>query len=144
MKRELISLSIYGQHYCVDVHSVREIRGWTPETGLPHAPAHIRGIVNLRGAVLPIMDLGRRLGFDSAAPSARHAILVVESRETAVGLLVDAVSDIFTVDDADIQPVPDAASDATREIVKGVIASGEKLVGLIDVAHVVEADPLAA
>ena len=60
--RELISFQIGTQEFCVDITSVREIRGFTPATPVPHAPPHMRGVINLRGAVMPVIDLGRRLG----------------------------------------------------------------------------------
>src|SRR5579872_4111430 len=95
--RELISFRIGAQEFCVDIMAVREIRGWTAATALPQAPAFVRGVINLRGAVLPIVDLGARLGLGVADPTARHVIIVAQVQNQIVGLLVDAVSDILTV-----------------------------------------------
>ena len=144
MTYELIALWAGGQEFCVDVQSVREIRGWTSETRLPHAPDYVRGVINLRGTVLPIVDLGYRLGFPPADPTARHAILVVETGGRIVGLLVDAVSDIFLRDEKDVQDVPDADTVSTREFIKGLIADGDRLVSMIDVANVLPMMQLAA
>src|SRR5271167_2234296 len=88
-RRELIAFRIGEQIFCVDVMSVREIRGWTPATPLPQAPAFVRGVINLRGSVLPIVDLAARLGFALAEPSARHAIVVAQIGHQIVGLLVE-------------------------------------------------------
>ena len=78
--------------------SVREIRGWTPATALPHAPAYVRGVINLRGSVLPIVDLAAAPRLSRRpTPSARHVIIVVQVGAQIVGLLVDAVSDILTL-----------------------------------------------
>ncbi|MCQ3971320.1 chemotaxis protein CheW, partial [Klebsiella pneumoniae] len=74
--RELIAFRIGDQEFCVDIRSVREIRGWAPATPLPQSPAYVRGVLNLRGAVLPIIDLSSRLGLGTAEPSARHVIIV--------------------------------------------------------------------
>ncbi|HXZ15556.1 MAG TPA: chemotaxis protein CheW [Roseiarcus sp.] len=137
MLLELIAVNVQGQEFCVNVHDVREIRGWTAEARIPNAPGYVRGMVNLRGAVLPIMDLGLRLGFAPAEPSARHAILVVEVDSAVVGLLVDAVSEIFTAQDTDIQNVPSAATEGARELVSGIIPSGNRLISLINVAKLV-------
>src|ERR1700749_3854771 len=87
--RELISFRIGVQEFCVDIMGVREIRGWTAATALPRSPGFVRGVINLRGAVLPIVDLAARLGFDSAEPTARHVIIVAQIGVQTVGLLVD-------------------------------------------------------
>lgn len=96
-RRELIAFRIGAQEFCVDIMSVREIRGFTPATVLPRAPSFVRGVINLRGAVLPIVDLAARLGFPATDPTVRHVIMVVQVERQVVGLLVDAVLDILTV-----------------------------------------------
>src|SRR4051812_31236560 len=93
---ELIAFRIGDQEFCIDVMSVREIRGWTPATAIPYAPPYVLGVINLRGAVLPIMDLSARLGMKPAEPTVRHVIIVTQVNRHTVGLLVDAVSDILT------------------------------------------------
>ena len=108
--RELIAFRIGDQEFCVNIMSVREIRGWTPATPLPHSPHYVMGVINLRGAVLPIMDLSLRLGMKPVEPTARHVIIVAQVKSRVVGLLVDAVSDILTVDDDNIQPTPEVSS----------------------------------
>ncbi|MCK9910936.1 chemotaxis protein CheW, partial [Microbacteriaceae bacterium K1510] len=72
--RELIAFAVGKQEFCIDVMSVREIRGWTPATVLPHSQPFVRGVINLRGAVLPIMDLAVRLGFPPTEAMGRHVI----------------------------------------------------------------------
>src|SRR5689334_21636360 len=108
-KRELTSFRTGGQEYCVDIMAVREISGWSPATPLPQSPPYMRGVINLRGAVLPIMDLAARLGLGPTQPSERSVIIVLQSGARMVGLLVDAVSDIISVDHDQIQPPPDVA-----------------------------------
>jgi purine-binding chemotaxis protein CheW len=134
--RELISFRIGAQEFCVDIMSVREIRGWTPATALPHAPDYMRGVVNLRGSVLPIVDLSSRLGFPPAEPTARHVIIVAQIGRQQVGLLVDAVSDIITVGDADVQPTPDIASELVKTFVRGILAIEGRMISLIALHHV--------
>jgi purine-binding chemotaxis protein CheW len=134
--RELISFRIGAQEFCVDIMSIREIRGWTPATTLPHAPEYVRGVINLRGAVLPIVDLSIRLGLGAADPTARHVIIVAQVEEQIVGLLVDAVSDILTVTDDMIQPTPDVASDAVRTFVRGLLAIEGRMVSYISLEQV--------
>ena len=129
--RELISFRIGDQEFCVDIMSIREIRGWTPATALPHSPGFVRGVINLRGAVLPIVDLAARFGLPETDPSARHVIIVAQVASQVVGLLVDAVSDILTVNQDTIQPTPEVASDMARSFVRGVLAVEGRMISLI-------------
>ena len=129
--RELISFRVGVQEFCVDIMAVREIRGWTAATALPRSPGFVRGVINLRGAVLPIVDLAARLGFDSAEPTARHVIIVAQIGSQMVGLLVDAVSDILTVTDDVIQPTPEVASDTAKTFVRGLLAIEGRMISLI-------------
>ena len=98
--REYITFRIGAQYYCIDIMSVREIRGWTPATVLPRAPGFVRGVINLRGVVLPIIDLADRLGFAPAEPTPRHVIIVTQTGRQVVGLLVDAVGEVLELPDA--------------------------------------------
>ena len=129
--RELIAFRIGDQEFCVDIRAVREIRGWAPATPLPGAPAYVRGVINLRGAVLPLVDLSGRLGLGSAVPSARHVIIVARLGMRTVGLLVEAVSDILSISEDAIQATPDVACDTVRSFVKGVIPMDGRMISLI-------------
>lgn len=137
--RELIAFAIGQQEFCIDVMSVREIRGWTPATVLPHSQAFVRGVINLRGAVLPIMDLAVRLGFPPAETMARHVIIVVQVNNQVVGLLVDAVSDILTISDKQVLPPPDVASEMAKRFVCGLLAMEERMVSILSLENVLPA-----
>jgi purine-binding chemotaxis protein CheW len=134
--RELIAFRMGAQEFCVDIMSVREIRGWTKATALPKSPSFVRGVVNLRGTVLPIIDLAARLGFPPAEPTARHVIIVAQIGTQTAGLLVDAVSDILTVTDDLIQPTPDVASDMAKTFVRGVLAVEQRMISMIELDQV--------
>jgi purine-binding chemotaxis protein CheW len=135
-RRELISFRIGAQEFCVDIMAVREIRGWTSATPIPHSPNYVRGVINLRGAVLPIVDLAARLGFAITEPTARSVIIVAHIGDRTVGLLVDAVSDILTVSDEVIQPTPDVTCDTVKAFVKGILAVDDRLISLISLDRV--------
>jgi len=144
-RRELISFRIGEQEFCVDIMAVREIRGWTPATPLPQSPAFINGVINLRGAVLPIMDLAARLGFATSVTSARSVIIVVKVGERMIGLLVDAVSDILMITDDMVQVAPDVACDRVRSFVRGLISIDSRMISLIALDRLLpELDQLAA
>lgn len=143
--RELIAFRIGDQEFCVNIMSVREIRGWTSATPLPHTPSYIMGVINLRGAVLPIMDLSNRLGMKPAEPTARHVIIVAQVNSRVVGLLVDAVSDILTVSDEQIQPTPEISSDLEKQYARGILAIDKRMICLIELgALIVETESEAA
>lgn len=135
--RELIAFRIGDQEFCVDIMSVREIRGWTPATPLPRAPGFVKGVINLRGAVLPIIDLGARLGLTTSEPTARHVIMVASIGGRSVGLLVDAVSDIIQLTDEAVQATPEVASEQVRAFVKGIFAIEGRMVSLLELEWLV-------
>ena len=135
--RELIAFRIGDQEFCVDIMAVREIRGWTPATPLPRSPGFMKGVINLRGAVLPIIDLGVRFGLKASEPTARHVIMVAHIGGRMVGLLVDAVSDIIQLNDEAVQPTPDVASDHVKTFVKGIFALEGRLISLIELDRIV-------
>jgi purine-binding chemotaxis protein CheW len=134
--RELIAFRVSEQEFCVDVTKVREIRGWTPATPVPHAPAAMLGVINLRGLVLPIIDLAARIGFRPSQPSSRHAIMVVEIGQQVIGVLVDAVSEIFSVAEDRIQATPDVASDLAKKLVHGVIPSEGRMISVVSLDEI--------
>jgi purine-binding chemotaxis protein CheW len=138
---ELIAFRVGALEFCVDIMAVREIRGYTPATAVPQAPSFVRGVINLRGAVLAIVDLAARLGFPPVEPTARHAIIVVNIDSQAVGLLVDAVLDILTIEDAAIQPTPEAASEMAKLFTRGVLAIDGRMISLIGLDHVLPPSP---
>lgn len=129
--RELIAFRVGRQEFCINVMMVREIRGWTAATSLPRSPRYIRGVINLRGAVLPIIDLAIRLGLPATEPTARNVIIVVQIGQQQIGLLVDAVSDILTASNMNIQPSPDVSSDLVKTFVKGLLPVDGRMISLI-------------
>ncbi|THK38057.1 chemotaxis protein CheW [Ensifer sp. MPMI2T] len=134
--RELIAFRVGDQEFCVNIMAVREIRGWTPATPMPHAPSYVLGVINLRGAVLPIVDLSARLGMKPAEPTVRHVIIVAQVKNQVVGLLVDAVSDILTVRDEEIQPTPDISSEFEKTFARGVLAIEGRMICLVELEAV--------
>ena len=134
---ELLTFQLAGQEYSLDIMSVREIRSWTRATPLPHAPACMRGVINLRGTVLPVMDLGERLGLPPRAQSDRAVIIVVTHGESMTGLLVDAVSDIIALTRDDLQPPPDMANGATTGMVSALTLIDDRMVRVLDLAATV-------
>lgn len=142
--REYLTFAISDQDFGIDILSVREIRGWTKETPLPNAPSSVRGVVNLRGQVIPIFDLRVRLNADAPAPTASHVVIIVEASAGQYGLLVDAVSDIVSLADDELQQVPDTVADAEHGFLTALAARNERMVSLLDLDRLVEGRAVAA
>ncbi len=133
---ELLSFGIGESEYSVDIMSVREIRGWTRTTALPHAPHYVRGVINLRGAVLPVVDLALRLGLDTGEPTDRNVIIVVDIDGRMVGLRVDAVSDILSFPQSQLQPPPDMGDEASDNFVKSLTIVEGRMIRILDLGAV--------
>jgi purine-binding chemotaxis protein CheW len=140
--RELIAFRVGRQEFCINVMMVREIRGWTVATELPRAPRYVKGVINLRGAVLPIIDLAVRLGMPGVEPTPRHVIIVVQISHRQVGILVDAVSDILMANDNIIQSLPDVTSDLAKSFLKGLLPMDGRMVSLIALDNVLPPEEL--
>lgn len=138
----MLSFRVQAQEFCIDIMAVREIRGWTPATPLPHAPGYVRGVVNLRGAVLPIIDLGERIGLGRTDPTPQHVIIVAQIGAQLVGLLVSAVCDILAASDEMIQATPDIAAPSTRVFVQGLLTVEERMLGLLRLENILP-EPVA-
>lgn len=124
---EYITFRIGEEEYCIEITLVREIRRWTNATRLPHAPDYLKGVVNLRGAVVPVVDFSARLGGPATETTARHTIIIVESGGQTIGLLVDAVSDILAAGEEHMQPTPQIAPREVHEIISGLIVVDDRI-----------------
>lgn len=130
-RRQFITFLSGQQEFGANIMMIREIRGWTETTPLPHAPDFVRGVINLRGVVLPVVDLKAMLGRGLTEANPKHVIIVVKTGDRTIGLLVDAVSDIMTVTVADIQPTPDLARDSNGAFIDGIAVIDQRMVTLL-------------
>lgn len=141
---ELISFEIGGQTFCIDIADVREIRGWTQSTPMPQAPAYVMGLINLRGVIMPVVDLRNRLGLGATEASSRHVIVVVQHAAGLAGLLVDAVQETFTIDPAALQPPPAIGVSAEQPYVDAIIPLEGRMLSRLVVAALLPAETRAA
>jgi purine-binding chemotaxis protein CheW len=141
MTRQLITFELGDQSLGIDIMAIREIRAWSPATPLPNVPAHIRGVVNLRGVVLPVLDLRMRLGWGLTDPTTRHVIIVVRIGEQLQGVIVDAVNDIVTIRMEDMQPLPDVGSSQAAALLEGLATVDDRMILILDLDRL--APPLA-
>lgn len=126
-QQKLITFQLGEQVLGLDIMTIREIRAWSPTTPLPNVPAHLQGVVNLRGIVLPVFDLRERIGWGRTNPSSRNVIIVVQIGSQMQGVVVDAVNDIVEIDRDDLQPPPDVGG-ASGGIIEGIATVGDRMV----------------
>ncbi|OYW89778.1 MAG: chemotaxis protein CheW [Caulobacterales bacterium 32-67-6] len=141
---ELITVVIGEQRFAIDIQLVREIRGWTNSTPLPNAPDYVLGVINLRGAVLPVLNLAARLGLPASEARSSSVVIVVDLVGRTVGLLVDAVSDIINVGEGEIQPAPVIGAASSKGLARGMITTDEGIITLIDMSGILPTQELAA
>ncbi|MGW9231539.1 chemotaxis protein CheW [Pseudorhizobium sp. NPDC055634] len=144
---EIIAFRLHDQEFCVKTTTIREIRGWAPSTPIPHAPADVIGVMNLRGSVIPIIDLAQKLGMKSAVATERSAIVVAEVHNMVIGMLVDQVSDILTIPSNQVQPVPEISASFDKSFSEGIIANENGMICFLNLSKMFkgnEVEDLAA
>ena len=142
--RQFISFTNGDEEYGIDIIAIREIKGWTPTTALPETPQHMRGVIDLRGSIIPILDLRARFTGQLTETTSRHVIMVVSVDGRDMGILVDAVADILTVAPEQIQPVPELEHAQRSESLSGIVAVDGRMVALLDLSHLLQAHALPA
>lgn len=135
---EIIAFRLHDQEFCVRTTTIREIRGWGPATPIPHAPKDVIGVMNLRGTVIPVIDLANKLGMSSTDPNERSAIVVAEVHGMAMGLVVDRVSDILTVSVSLLQPVPEISMSPGMHYADGIIAQSDGMICFLNLERMFE------
>ena len=126
-----------GEEYGVDILAVQEIRGWEESTTIPNAPPYIRGVINLRGTIVPIMDLRARFGLPEVDYSPVTVVIILKfegaNGDRVMGIVVDAVSDVYTIADSDTRKPPELTEDQNSDFIKGLVNVNDKMVILLDV-----------
>ena len=141
---QYIAFEIGDREFGVDIMAVREIRGWSRATKIPNAPREILGVVNLRGAIIPILDLRACFGEELTKVEKSHVVIIVLIGKRVAGILVDAVSDILSVRHADVQPIPEVDRRGRDAMVSEVIVIDKRLVGVLSLERVMSQSQLAA
>ena len=129
---KIISFRLGDQVFCLDIMAVKEIRVWVKATPLPHSPDYVLGFINLRGRVIPVVDMALRLGLPAIEPTEQSAIIVIDEGDRGVGILVESVSDMVSVKPEEMQPVPDVMSDEEKALTKGIVPVGDDMICFLD------------
>ena len=133
---QFISFAIGDDQYGVDIMAVREIKGWTDITHLPKQPDYVRGVLNLRGSIVPIVDLRCRFGQGLTETTPLHIVIIVQVGGRQVGLIGDRVLDIVSVNADEIQKVPRTGHDEQIEFLSGLVTHDGVMIALIDLANI--------
>jgi purine-binding chemotaxis protein CheW len=132
---QLISFAIGDEQYGVDIMAVREIKGWSQITHLPRQPDYMRGVLNLRGVMVPIIDLRCRFGQGMTEATPLHIVIVVQIGSRHVGMLADRVLDIVSFNRSQMQPVPRVAETSRADFLSGLVTIESGMIALIDLGH---------
>lgn len=137
---QFLTFTIDQAEYGVDIMTVREVKGWTETTRLPNRPDYIRGVLNLRGVIIPIFDLRARFGAGLTKASEKHVIVILAVGERIAGVLVDAVSDILTVARDEVKPPPQDNVGINEQFIRGLIPVEGRMVVLLDMEKLLTVD----
>jgi purine-binding chemotaxis protein CheW len=129
--KQFITFTLDAQEYGVDIMRVREIKGWTETTALPQSPSYVRGVINLRGIIVPILDLRARFGMGETQPTRMHVVIIVITDTRTTGVLVDAVSDIISVEPGMVRPIPQMDLQTDESFLEGLVALNDRMVTLV-------------
>lgn len=145
--KQFLSFLLDEEEYGIDILRVQELRGWTAVTHVPDMPAYLKGVLNLRGAIIPVIDLRERFGLPTLEYGPTTVVIVVKvdsgSCERVMGIIVDAVAETYTLTPDQIQPSPQIGGVINAEFIMGLVAQGEKMVVLMDIDELMNSDELA-
>jgi purine-binding chemotaxis protein CheW len=141
---QYLTFALGQEEYGVEILKVQEIKGYSAITLIPNTPPYIKGVMNLRGTIIPVMDLRAKFGLAETDYNQFTVIIVVLVGAKVVGVIVDAVSDVLNIPRADIQAAPDFGAKVETWFISGMAKAGEKLIVLLDIEKVIGDDELAA
>lgn len=148
--RQFLTFTLHEEEYAIDILKVQEIKGMSKITPIPNAPAHVKGVMNLRGTVVPVIDLRRRFSLATVEADNLTVIIVVNVGKQVAGLVVDTVSDVLNFSMQDVEPTPELAGGLDTSFITGLAKVEERLVTLLNIdrlltkADLPAADTLAA
>lgn len=141
---QFLTFLLAGTEYGVDILRVQEIKGWDSATEIPNTPEYVQGVINLRGTIVPIIDLRTRFELERIDYDKTTVVIVLkvksDEKERTMGFVVDAVSDVHNVSSDDFKDTPDFGSSVNAEFVKGLATVNEKMLILLDVDHLINDD----
>ncbi len=146
--KELLTFFLSGEEYGVDILRVQEIKGWDSVTNIPNTPEYIRGVINIRGSIVPIIDMRLRFKLEKKEYDATTVVIVLNvvkegKTDRTMGVVVDAVSDVYNVPIDDVKASPDFGTAVDTEFVTGLATIDNKMIIVLDIDHMLNAAELA-
>jgi purine-binding chemotaxis protein CheW len=139
---QYLTFTLGDEHYGVDILRVQEIKGYTTVTRIPNTPEYIKGVLNLRGTIVPIIDLRSKFGMPKIDYTRFTVIVVLVIKDRVTGIIVDAVSDVLNIAAKDIQATPQFGGNVKVDFINGIGKNGDKLVSLLDVDQILSSEDL--
>ncbi|BFM16562.1 chemotaxis protein CheW [Maricurvus nonylphenolicus] len=143
---QYLTFIMAGEEYGVDILCVQEIRGWESATPIPNAPAKIKGVINLRGTIVPLIDLRQCFGLDAIEYTAVTVVIVLkvatDNGSRIMGIIVDAVSDVYNLSDKDMKTAPDLGDSVNTDYIRGLVSVNEKMVILLEISRLLNMDEI--
>jgi len=143
---QYLTFILADEEYGVDILRVQEIKGWDSVTPIPNTPSYIKGVINLRGTIVPIIDLRQRFKMDSVEYGPMTVVIVLkiecQDRDRIMGIVVDAVSDVYDVPEEEMKPAPDFGDIVDIEFISGLATVDEKMIIVLDIDHLLSGDEL--
>ncbi|ODS23970.1 chemotaxis protein CheW [Candidatus Endobugula sertula] len=143
---EYLTFLLDNEEFGVDILCVQEIMVWSPVTELPGTPDYLKGVINLRGVIVPIVDMRQRFGADGVDYDATTVVIVLrakrENKSIVVGLVVDAVSDVYKVENHDVKQAPDFGTHINNQFLSGMATVDGKIVIILDAKKLLSVDEL--
>lgn len=139
---EYLAFRLGAEEYGLDILAVQEIRGYEHVTSLANAPDHIKGVVNLRGIIVPIIDMRIRLRLGTPVYDNLTVVIILNVRGRTIGMVVDSVSDVITLRQSQIKPAPEMGNALNTEYLVGLGTVDERMLILVDIARLMASDDI--
>lgn len=130
-QRQFVTFTVESRSYAVDIMCVREIKAWSETTRLPHQPEYMRGVLNLRGSIVPVQDLRARFDMGQTEADENNVVVIVVVEERLLGILVDSVSDILTVQADQIKDIPAGSVHVGEDFLEGLVNTEDGMVAIL-------------
>lgn len=140
--REYLTFRLGREEYGIDILKVQEIRGYEPPTRIANAPSFIKGVVNLRGTIVPIVDMRLKFNCASAQYDSFTVVIILNLRQRIVGIVVDSVSDVMELAQENLRAAPEVESVIDNDSVIGLGSLGDRMLILLDIERLMSADDM--
>jgi purine-binding chemotaxis protein CheW len=140
---EFLSFRLGAEEYAIDILRVREIRAYAPVTRIANTPSYIKGVFNLRGAIVPVLDLRIRMGFEKAEYNAFTVVIIIDVEGRSIGVVVDSVSDVVAFATGEIRPAPPMPGGIDAALIRGLAPKDGRMLIVLDIARLMESAGMA-